>query len=100
MLRIVLAPILIYIAMNAGVGKAFLFVYVVAAASDFLDGFIARLLKETTPLGSLLDSIADFLLYISITLSFMIAMPAAFKCCNEPLALCGNAGGEHEHRIC
>ena len=30
-----------------------------AAAFDFLDGFVARLLKESSPIGVQLDSLAD-----------------------------------------
>jgi phosphatidylglycerophosphate synthase len=87
MLRFVLAPFLLYTAMTLGIGNTFLIGYIVAAISDFFDGYFARLLKQTTALGSLLDSIADLFLYASITLSFMIVLPTAFRCCNEPLAL-------------
>jgi len=87
MLRFILAPYLFYTALTSGIGATFLIGYVVAALSDFFDGYFARLLKQTTSLGSLLDSIADLVLYVAITLSFMIVLPTAFRCCNEPLLL-------------
>jgi CDP-diacylglycerol--serine O-phosphatidyltransferase len=52
----------------------------VAALVDFLDGFLARLLKQTSPLGKELDSLADvvsfgvapgMILYQFLRLSFM-----------------------------
>lgn len=42
-------------------GWAFV-VFVVAAATDFLDGYLARAWNQTTPFGRMLDSIADKLL--------------------------------------
>ncbi len=47
-------------------------IFVVAAASDGLDGFVARRLNQRTPLGVILDPIADkgLLLAGIVTLSF------------------------------
>lgn len=44
-------------AMNAALG-----VFVLAAATDFLDGFVARARRETSALGAALDPLADKLL--------------------------------------
>ncbi|MFP4520847.1 MAG: CDP-alcohol phosphatidyltransferase family protein [Fibrobacterota bacterium] len=40
--------------------KVFTFIFIYCAASDFLDGFIARLFHQKTPTGAFLDSMADF----------------------------------------
>lgn len=65
--RIVLIPpILVGFLLRAPVWPVALFV--LSALSDVLDGAVARLRGERTPLGSLLDPIADKLLLIS---SFM-----------------------------
>lgn len=46
-------------------------VYVIAAASDFLDGFVARRLNQKSNLGAMLDHVADKILVISVL--FMLA---------------------------
>jgi CDP-diacylglycerol--glycerol-3-phosphate 3-phosphatidyltransferase len=43
-------------------------VLVVAFASDALDGYLARRLGQTSELGALLDSVADFAIYLTIPL--------------------------------
>jgi CDP-diacylglycerol--glycerol-3-phosphate 3-phosphatidyltransferase/cardiolipin synthase len=50
-----------------------LIVFTIAALSDALDGYLARNFNQHTPLGSVLDPIADKLLMLSavITLSFI-----------------------------
>ena len=54
----------------AHVGAAFIFL--IAALSDWLDGFLARSLSQTTEFGAFLDPVADKLL-ISISLIFILA---------------------------
>jgi CDP-diacylglycerol--glycerol-3-phosphate 3-phosphatidyltransferase len=49
-----------------------LLVFVVAAVTDFLDGYLARAWNQTTPFGRMLDSIADKLL-VGVTLLVLCA---------------------------
>ena len=62
--RIVLVPIIVYAMVIGWWGYAFFF-FVVACITDFIDGFLARLLNEKTFLGAFLDPIADKLLLTS-----------------------------------
>ena len=63
-LRILLVPILVVVLLTKFEGKEFvgLGVFLLAAFTDFLDGFIARRWKLVTPLGKLLDPAADKIL--------------------------------------
>lgn len=57
------APFVALFLMNAPWGiSAALFLFLVAAATDFLDGWVARARGETSALGAALDPIADKLL--------------------------------------
>jgi len=48
-----------------------LLIFIFAAFTDFLDGFIARRRKAITDLGKLLDPIADKILIVGVFLSFL-----------------------------
>lgn len=63
-LRILMVPILVVVLLTKFEGKEFvgLGVFLLAAFTDFLDGFIARRWKLVTPLGKLLDPAADKIL--------------------------------------
>lgn len=52
----------------------FLFLYIICGLSDVLDGYIARKTKTESELGAKLDSIADFALFVVITVSIIIWM--------------------------
>ena len=65
--RIILVPILIltfYLPGALGDLIAF-FIFVLASFTDFLDGLLARLYKEDSKLGELLDPIADKIIVAS-----------------------------------
>lgn len=52
--------------------KAFI-IYVAASATDALDGFIARKYKLITPLGKLLDPLADKLMLVTVLVCMYLA---------------------------
>ncbi|MBI3252029.1 MAG: CDP-alcohol phosphatidyltransferase family protein [Candidatus Omnitrophica bacterium] len=56
-------------------------IFILACATDALDGYLARRLGEQTVLGSYIDPIADKLLLVSgfLSLSFMGHLPAAIR---------------------
>lgn len=74
LLRIAAIPIVVILYLIpfhwAHVGAAVIFL--IAAISDWLDGFLARSLSQTTEFGAFLDPVADKLL-ISISLIFILA---------------------------
>lgn len=49
------------------------FVFLIAALSDWLDGFLARALSQTTDFGAFLDPVADKLL-VSVSLVFVLGV--------------------------
>ncbi len=63
-LRILLVPIIVVVLLTKFEGKEFvgLALFLLAALTDFLDGFIARRLGLVTRLGKLLDPAADKIL--------------------------------------
>jgi cardiolipin synthase (CMP-forming) len=62
--RIVAIPVVVWLIMDGDIVMrlAALILYVVAAASDWLDGYLARAWNQFSPLGRMLDPIADKLL--------------------------------------
>ncbi|RMG71626.1 MAG: CDP-diacylglycerol--glycerol-3-phosphate 3-phosphatidyltransferase [Nitrospirae bacterium] len=70
-LRIVLIPVFIISLLYERYHIA-LFVFVVAAVTDLLDGLIARASGQTTELGSFLDPLADKFLLVSSFVLFTI----------------------------
>ncbi len=76
-LRIILTPIFIIYLLNEQLLSA-LVVFMVCGVSDGLDGFLARLLKQKSTLGSYLDPIADKLILASsfVVLGVMGLIPS------------------------
>lgn len=70
LLRIVLLPVLVVFLMQDRTLYNWLavMIYLLAAATDWLDGYIARTTNEVTTLGKLLDPVADKLLFTSALL--------------------------------
>lgn len=54
---------------------AALFVFIAAAASDFLDGFLARKINAESELGKTMDPLADKILYLGSLLALRNAVP-------------------------
>ena len=52
----------------------FLFLYVLCGLSDVLDGFIARKFNLESQFGAKLDSFADFLFFITLTICILLWM--------------------------
>lgn len=75
LLRVLLVPVFV-ILMIDGKTDAALFVFVIAAITDGLDGFMARVLDQKTTLGAYLDPVADKTLvttaYVVLTLEDLI----------------------------
>lgn len=72
--RLALAPVLVVIAWR---GYSFLFISLLAFCffTDALDGFIARTWNLQTKLGAKLDSLADFIIYITIPICAWLLWP-------------------------
>src|SRR5687767_14464571 len=61
LLRIFLVPVLVAVLLTKFSGREYvgLAIFLLAAITDFLDGYFARRMKKVTRLGTLLDPIAD-----------------------------------------
>lgn len=65
-------------------------IFLIAAITDWLDGYLARKLNQTSPLGEFLDPVADKLivavalvLLVQSHASILLAIPAAIIVCRE-----------------
>lgn len=72
LVRIVLAPVFIYFFATGARGEA-LVVFAIAGGSDLIDGTVARLLKQPSTWGALLDPMADKVLLESAFVCLVIA---------------------------
>ncbi len=73
LLRIFLVPFLVVVLLTKFVGREFvgLAIFLVAAITDFFDGWLARRRNQTTRMGALLDPIADKLLMSAAFISLV-----------------------------
>jgi CDP-diacylglycerol--glycerol-3-phosphate 3-phosphatidyltransferase len=73
LLRIFLVPFLVVVLLTKFTGREFvgLGIFLVAAVTDFFDGWLARRRNQTTRLGALLDPIADKLLMSAAFISLV-----------------------------
>ena len=73
LLRIFLVPFLVVVLLTKFDGREYvgLAIFLIAAITDLLDGYIARKYKKVTKLGILLDPIADKLLISSALISLV-----------------------------
>ncbi len=73
LLRIFLVPFLVVVLLTKFYGKEYagLAIFLVAAVTDFFDGYIARKRNQMTRLGALLDPIADKLLVSAAFISLV-----------------------------
>jgi CDP-diacylglycerol--glycerol-3-phosphate 3-phosphatidyltransferase len=71
--RIFLVPFLVVVLLTKFTGREFvgLSIFLIAAITDFFDGWIARRRNQTTRLGALLDPIADKLLMSAAFISLV-----------------------------
>jgi len=81
--RLLLAPVMFLFLVNQdtsifeGIDKSWLnyfaaFIFVLASATDFFDGYIARSFDQVTVLGSILDPLADKMLTLAGFLGLML----------------------------
>jgi CDP-diacylglycerol--glycerol-3-phosphate 3-phosphatidyltransferase len=77
--RILLVPILVVVLFTKIDGREFygLALFLAAALTDVLDGFLARRWRQVTKLGQLLDPAADKILMASAFISLVELNPAA-----------------------
>lgn len=73
-IRIAIAPLLFVLAF-LGMKAWFLGALLFSAFTDVVDGFLARRLKMTTPLGAHLDSWGDFTIYSTMAICAWILWP-------------------------
>lgn len=78
LLRIFMVPFLVVVLLTKFSGREYvgLAIFLLAAITDFFDGWIARRRNQTTRLGALLDPIADKLLMSAAFISLVEMDPA------------------------
>lgn len=74
MIRILMSPVLIYFALTQQ-PDWYIGVLIFTVFTDVLDGFLARILRQITVIGSHLDSWGDFVIYNTMALCAWILWP-------------------------
>lgn len=77
LLRLLLVPLSVWLIISEAYGWAFI-TFLVAGASDGIDGYLARRFDWRSKLGAYLDALADKALLVSVfvTLGFLKVIPA------------------------
>ncbi|NOU66779.1 CDP-diacylglycerol--glycerol-3-phosphate 3-phosphatidyltransferase [Paenibacillus sp. LMG 31461] len=70
--RFVLIPVYLVLFFNGYIRTSFI-ILLVAGLTDILDGYIARTRKLVTPMGVMLDPLADKCMMIAVILSLLIS---------------------------
>ncbi len=95
MLRILLVPVVMWLIAQGWYVPAFL-VFVLAAVTDFVDGYLARRWEITSVLGAFLDTIADKLLIAGVLFALVevdrVWVWAAFVLVGRELVVMGLRG--------
>ena len=78
MIRMIMAPVLLYLAFNQH-ANLYLLTLLFTLFTDVLDGFLARRLNMVTVLGSHLDSWGDFIIYITLAIAAWWLWPEIIK---------------------
>ena len=75
--RLLTVPITVYLLMQSAFLSAFI-LFLVAGASDALDGYLAKRNNQTTELGTILDPLADkaLLVGVYVTLGLQGSLPS------------------------
>ncbi|MEM9369648.1 MAG: CDP-diacylglycerol--glycerol-3-phosphate 3-phosphatidyltransferase [Pseudomonadota bacterium] len=78
MMRIIAAPVIAILVLVGGSDVAVLafFLFIIASATDFLDGWLARRLDQESAVGKMLDPIADKAM-VTMVLFALAAQPGA-----------------------
>lgn len=86
--RLVFLPVLFYLTIKE-MRLAFLIAYVILASTDFFDGLVARKFNQTSPIGTMMDSMADVPFYISTAFFIYRLHPRILEAPNGLLLIVG-----------
>ncbi len=70
--RIAAIPIFVWLILNDGTEAAGIVVFGVVAATDWVDGYLARATGRVTELGKILDPVADRLAIVSLLVALVV----------------------------
>ena len=93
--RLCLVPVFALVFVLEGQPKTMAgLIFILASATDVLDGYIARKFHQTSKTGQLLDPLADKLMQITVVVSMLCAKMVPlwfvlFLACKEILMICG-----------